>query len=69
MRGIKIGGGRYKKTRGGGKKGNKERRKGAGVATHKRQNHKKDSVKNGGREEIRTKELSVPVVSEVPAVL
>lgn len=52
----------------GGKKGNKERRKGAGVAAHKRQNHKKDGVKTRGREEIITKELSVPVVSVVPAV-
>lgn len=31
--------------------GDKERRKGAGVTTHKRHNHKKDSVRNGGREE------------------
>lgn len=67
MRGIKIGGGRYKKTKRG-KKENKERRKGAGVATHTKDNHKKASVKNRGREEIRTKELSVPVVSDFPAV-
>ena len=38
------------------------------VSPHTKGNHKKSSVKNGGREEIRTKELSVPVVSEVPAV-
>lgn len=65
MRCIKIGGGgRYKKTWEGGKKGEKETMS----ARTKDKNHKKGSVKNGRREEIRRKEMSVPVVSEVPAV-
>ena len=63
MRGIKIVEGRYKKTGG----GDKERRK-EQVSTHTKDNHKKASAKNRGREEIRTKELSIPVVSEVPVV-
>lgn len=68
MRGIKIVEGRYKKTRGSGgdeiKREEKEQ-----VSPHTKDNCKKVSVKNGGREEIRTKEQrSIPVVSEVPVL-
>lgn len=37
------------------------------VSPHTKDVHKKASVKNRGREEIRIKEPSVPVVSDVPA--